>query len=619
MTKTLSRGLTLGLALFLGAPALRAGENLVLRTEVFEDVSGARTFAEVLRFSPTPYTGMLTRGYRSSAFWIRVTLKMPAAAREGVLRVRPQYLDEIALFDPVHPEAPPVLGGDRHAPPPNAPSSLFHTWTVPIPRDGCQYWLRIRGTSAITVDVQALTREDASHVEQDVGFLYALYLGFLAFAIVWAAFMYFAHRDGLVGIFMVQQLCTAVQFLLVFGFVRHSFPGYADSGALDFVTNGFILALTLTGLWFHLALLRLHRASRWGLLLIVFAMACFVPEMALLMKGRVREALHLNMGLATLVGPLLFAVSLSVPRRIHLREHLQCFPRGILIAIYGLFMVLLLLMCLPALGLLRNNEILMHGYVLHNVLIGMIMLGFLQWRTVNIERMRLRRTYKAELLRHQVASQGRRITELRQLMSMLAHEMKNSLSVMSVASSAREFTSEMRRCAQIAVSDMNGIIDRCLKAFQVEEGPTVKIAPCDLLAEIALLRHLDTGKRLRVTADRMDGFRTDAGLFRVLLGNLVENALKYGAPDQPVFLVIRRDARDGQRGVDFRVSNVPGEVGMPDPKRVFEKFYRAPGARRVPGAGLGLFLVHNIVRQLGGSLEYRPEAGMVHFHIWLPE
>ena len=197
--------------------------------------------------------------------------------------------------------------------------------------------------------------------------------------------------------------------------------------------------------------------------------------------------------------------------------------------------------------------------------------------------------------------------------------MKNSLSVMSVASSAREFTSEMRRCAQIAVSDMNGIIDRCLKAFQVEEGPTVKIAPCDLLAEIALLRHLDTGKRLRVTADRMDGFRTDAGLFRVLLGNLVENALKYGAPDQPVFLVIRRDARDGQRGVDFRVSNVPGEVGMPDPKRVFEKFYRAPGARRVPGAGLGLFLVHNIVRQLGGSLEYRPEAGMVHFHIWLPE
>jgi signal transduction histidine kinase len=71
--------------------------------------------------------------------------------------------------------------------------------------------------------------------------------------------------------------------------------------------------------------------------------------------------------------------------------------------------------------------------------------------------------------------------------------------------------------------------------------------------------------------------------------------------------------------VDFCVSNVPGEVGMPDPKRVFEKVYRAPGARRVPGAGLGLFLVHSIVRQLGGSLEYRPEAGMVHFHIWLPE
>jgi two-component system sensor histidine kinase MprB len=94
--------------------------------------------------------------------------------------------------------------------------------------------------------------------------------------------------------------------------------------------------------------------------------------------------------------------------------------------------------------------------------------------------------------------------------------------------------------------------------------------------------------------------------------NLLDNALKW-SPDGGVIEVACSDGtlivRDHGPGVDE--SDVP---------HIFDRFYRAPGARARPGSGLGLAIVAQVARDEGGSVNvYRADGGGAVFRFSLPE
>jgi len=94
--------------------------------------------------------------------------------------------------------------------------------------------------------------------------------------------------------------------------------------------------------------------------------------------------------------------------------------------------------------------------------------------------------------------------------------------------------------------------------------------------------------------------------------NLLDNALKW-SPDGGVIEVACSGGtlivRDHGPGVDE--SDVP---------HIFDRFYRAPGARGRPGSGLGLAIVAQVARDEGGSVDvYRAEGGGAVFRFSLPE
>ena len=62
----------------------------------------------------------------------------------------------------------------------------------------------------------------------------------------------------------------------------------------------------------------------------------------------------------------------------------------------------------------------------------------------------------------------------------------------------------------------------------------------------------------------------------------------------------------------------PTEVGAPDQAQVFVKYYRAPAAHQQSGSGLGLYIVWELVRRLGGQISYLPSLDAVCFALWLP-
>jgi hypothetical protein len=94
--------------------------------------------------------------------------------------------------------------------------------------------------------------------------------------------------------------------------------------------------------------------------------------------------------------------------------------------------------------------------------------------------------------------------------------------------------------------------------------------------------------------------RLDPELFRTVLRNLVDNAVKYGGPEPTVEVRLRAEGREARLEVRDRGIGVePHELD-----RIFERFYRVGDemVRSVRGTGLGLYLVREIVRAHGGRV-----------------
>jgi len=84
------------------------------------------------------------------------------------------------------------------------------------------------------------------------------------------------------------------------------------------------------------------------------------------------------------------------------------------------------------------------------------------------------------------------------------------------------------------------------------------------------------------------------------VGNLVNNALRYGDPDAPIDVSLRR----ASAGIVLEVHN-QGTPIQPDLlPHLFEAFQRGPDAGG-EGLGLGLYIVKQIVDAHGGSITVR--------------
>jgi K+-sensing histidine kinase KdpD len=122
---------------------------------------------------------------------------------------------------------------------------------------------------------------------------------------------------------------------------------------------------------------------------------------------------------------------------------------------------------------------------------------------------------------------------------------------------------------------------------------------------------------LKTDADMTD-CHTDRKLLTIILGNLLDNALKYRATASAIEVTAGPQSRGSLGGLLFSVSNLPGDTGRPDAEQVFKKYWRGPSATRHAGSGLGLYLSLLIANHLGGDLRYQPEDSNVRFELWLP-
>jgi signal transduction histidine kinase len=124
-------------------------------------------------------------------------------------------------------------------------------------------------------------------------------------------------------------------------------------------------------------------------------------------------------------------------------------------------------------------------------------------------------------------------------------------------------------------------------------------------AEIVRLRYHLQPDELAVE-NRADGINVlgDPEDLRTALHNLLDNAVKYSPQQKRIAIEIDSDHEQ------LRVQVRDRGIGIPDNqlKKIFARFYRVPGVRNVKGTGLGLYIVHSIVKRHGGRV-YAESAG----------
>lgn len=94
-----------------------------------------------------------------------------------------------------------------------------------------------------------------------------------------------------------------------------------------------------------------------------------------------------------------------------------------------------------------------------------------------------------------------------------------------------------------------------------------------------------------------------------VFSNLLANALRHGTSAPRVSQrLVPPDGGAGRGMVEFAFSNKVEDPAAIDADRLFERFYRADGARSGGGSGLGLAIVANLCRRMGGDVSAHVEG-----------
>ncbi len=213
------------------------------------------------------------------------------------------------------------------------------------------------------------------------------------------------------------------------------------------------------------------------------------------------------------------------------------------------------------------------------------------------------------------------------LITGVSHDLRTPLtSIKALAHTLRERGSEEGAAIEEEADRLNRLVADLLDLSRLNAGAMplrIEFNTAEDLVGAALRQLSPALSDRRITTGFNDGGNgvVLAGRFDFVqslraLVNLVENAAKYSEPHAPIELHVTRRGN----ALDFTVRDFGAGVQVAERERIFEPFYRAPGARAdVGGAGLGLAIARRLAVEQGGDVRLEvPTGGGSAFVLSLP-
>jgi sigma-B regulation protein RsbU (phosphoserine phosphatase) len=245
-----------------------------------------------------------------------------------------------------------------------------------------------------------------------------------------------------------------------------------------------------------------------------------------------------------------------------------------------------------------------------------------------------RRTYERSLVEARVKAEAAAKSELEtaelreQFIAVLGHDLRNPLAALAagirmlsdreqLTDRGKVLTLEMGRSVGRATALIENVLDfargRLGGGLTLTRDRTQPLTPVldQVVAEVRAI----TPERV-ILADFFIDKPVDCDRARIgqLAANLISNAVTHGAPGMPIEVEARTEANS------FVLSVTNGGVPIPPAARaqLFQPFFRGAVRRSQHGLGLGLFIVSEIAKAHGGTVEVLSTEELTRFTFRMP-
>ncbi len=580
--------------LALAAPPSAQLEMAVLRDGSATDsiVSVASLPAESFEALPNGPRG----GYSSQARWFRLSLSAPAG--EWWLSILPAYLDDLRLFvaDPANPGSYlERRAGDRLAF--SAREEAYRGFVFKFRKTQAEpmvLYLRLQSRSSLHLRVKAESPQEfhAAMVPE-----YGILMGILGAGLILLLLgvnTCFWMRDSL-SLWLVAYLGSLVlMYAINDGFLAQYLlgPYPAITDPLIHVSG---LASICIGAAFFRRLFMLQPQQRFFFNVYRFISWIFLPCLALLLAGFVSEVMSTITVMMLCLVPVSTWLSWQLWRRRSAGAAMML-AANLLGALGALLFYLVLAGAVPAKAL--------PAYVFQ---IGGLGTAFAFFLAV-AERFRAAQDM-ALRAQQQAQAEQQKMHQQTEFFAMLSHELKTPLAMIDGSVQSLELLSEhtpevVRRYERIrrAVARINDLVHKFLTSSRLDRrNPPLRPRELELDTLVREVTASFSAREGRIALELQAhiAFTGDDDLLKVLISNLIDNALKYSPPDTKVSVSLRQDAGLARLRVQDRGAGVPAALR----ERLFESYVRGEQVGHVPGAGLGLHLVRKIARLHGGDAQ----------------
>lgn len=206
--------------------------------------------------------------------------------------------------------------------------------------------------------------------------------------------------------------------------------------------------------------------------------------------------------------------------------------------------------------------------------------------------------------------------------SSVTHELKSPLASLQLSFETlqnpklpKNVESRINEMVYQDIARLNHLVDRILVSARIEQGVyeientrennNIKRLVINLIRQAG---HLDENLESRISLDIDSDVISPLPklALSIIVGNLLENAIKYSLPNTPINI----SAKKFKESISLTISDYGYGLTSKDLKKVFKMFYRADLASKkaIKGTGLGLYISKSTAKLLKGDIQVKSEG-----------
>lgn len=549
------------------------------------------TQAEVdAQFSAQTYKGF-SAGFTRDAFWFKLNLDGRIQSDTLVLEIEPGYVDQLTLYWPKPSGSyERHVGGDLQPFSQREIASRNFVFALDNRHHPRVAYLRMATHSSSMLVVKAWEPTHYVTASQYAYFIFALFIGLGLSLLIFNLRAGLWKKDKTVLLFLIY-LAVFVYSLFAFnGFSSQLFFAqypWLDSQLVAITT--LLLFITIYFIYFYMLQLSWKQTPVVMLSALISLLLASFALLAVFFDAYVDIAPLV--GLSVMLTYLLWLYR-SISLLIRKQPYAYWLVLSTVSSLAGSIVMILVLI-----GVLPVAEVGLYAFQMGSII------AVLSFQMVISGRVQDALDNEQYLLTQQISNQLKIEQEqlLRQqqaaFLAMLTHELKTPLSTIQMAISDTKNPNLLQQYAKQSIQDINNIVERCSYTEQLEgEALVYEFTHLDLVLVLhdcqqvrfndKTIRWINNVSRAPIYVDEM--------MLKTLLKNIVDNAVKYSPKQSEVIITLDDVGAHWQ----LRICNELHDGVVVDIDRMFDKYYRAPTAKKVSGSGLGLYLVKQLAKRM---------------------